>query len=92
MPPPNVLLYGVYLLNQNISQLKHILGLNKGDLRSTLANLWDLMNCKSCEVLARQSNEDTSGSRRVDNSMSSVDSVPMISLNIPTILSPSSAR
>lgn len=86
MPPPNVLLYGVYLLNQNISQLKHVFGLNRGDLRATLANLWDIMNSTSCEVLSKQLT-DNMIVRQVDNSTSSVDSVPLdILITIPSVI------
>ncbi|XP_058120292.1 UV radiation resistance-associated gene protein [Anopheles ziemanni] len=42
-PAPNALLYGVYLLNQNISQLKHQLSLSRGDPRATLVNLQDIL-------------------------------------------------
>uniref|UniRef100_A0AAG5DSQ7 UV radiation resistance-associated gene protein n=1 Tax=Anopheles atroparvus TaxID=41427 RepID=A0AAG5DSQ7_ANOAO len=42
-PAPNALLYGVYLLNQNISQLKHQLSLSRGDPRATLVNLQDVL-------------------------------------------------
>uniref|UniRef100_A0A182SAL1 Uncharacterized protein n=1 Tax=Anopheles maculatus TaxID=74869 RepID=A0A182SAL1_9DIPT len=42
-PAPNALLYGVYLLNQNISQLKHQLSLSRGDPRATLVNLLDIL-------------------------------------------------
>lgn len=91
IPPPNVLLYGVFLLNQNISQLKHALWMNRGDLRATLANLWDLMNTDFPDVLCRQFAEDVNA-RQVDNSTSSVDSVPNILINIPMSMSPSSPR
>uniref|UniRef100_A0A182LVL7 UV radiation resistance-associated gene protein n=1 Tax=Anopheles culicifacies TaxID=139723 RepID=A0A182LVL7_9DIPT len=42
-PAPNALLYGVYLLNQNISQLKHQLSLSRGDPRATLVNLQNIL-------------------------------------------------
>uniref|UniRef100_A0A182W7N1 UV radiation resistance-associated gene protein n=1 Tax=Anopheles minimus TaxID=112268 RepID=A0A182W7N1_9DIPT len=42
-PAPNALLYGVYLLNQNISQLKHQLSLSRGDPRATLINLQNIL-------------------------------------------------
>uniref|UniRef100_A0A182QTS9 UV radiation resistance-associated gene protein n=1 Tax=Anopheles farauti TaxID=69004 RepID=A0A182QTS9_9DIPT len=42
-PAPNSLLYGVYLLNQNISQLKHQLSMSRGDPRATLINLQDIL-------------------------------------------------
>ncbi|XP_052893868.1 UV radiation resistance-associated gene protein isoform X2 [Anopheles moucheti] len=42
-PAPNALLYGVYLLNQNISQLKHSLSLSRGDPRATLVNLQNIL-------------------------------------------------
>jgi len=91
-PPPNVLLYGVFLLNQNISQLKHVMGMNRGDLRATLANLQDLMNCSGCDVLSRQF-PDAANVKQIDNSTSSVDSVPLnILMNIPTSMTLSSPR
>jgi hypothetical protein len=34
----------VFLLNQNISQLKYLMRLSRGDLRATLQNLFDLIN------------------------------------------------
>uniref|UniRef100_A0A182NTE7 UV radiation resistance-associated gene protein n=1 Tax=Anopheles dirus TaxID=7168 RepID=A0A182NTE7_9DIPT len=42
-PAPNALLYGVYLLNQNISQLKHQLAMSRGDPRATLVNLQNIL-------------------------------------------------
>lgn len=42
-PPSLELLYGVYLLNQDIAQMKYSLGLSKGDLRATLSNLLSLI-------------------------------------------------
>lgn len=92
MPPPNVLLYGVYLLNQNISQLKNLLGLRKGDLRATLANLLDLMMSPTCEDLCLQFTKNAS-MKQVENSMSSVESVPLnIPINIDSSVSSSSPR
>lgn len=93
VPPPNVLLYGVYLLNQNISQLKHILGIRKGDLRATLANLLDLMTSTDFEDdLSRQLTKN-SIAKHVDNSMSSVESVPLnMIINVPTSLGSLSPR
>jgi UV radiation resistance-associated gene protein len=92
MPPPNVLLYGVYLLNQNISQYKYIMGLSRGDLRATLANLWDIMNCTRCEINL-QVFDNFQSHRHNDCSASSVDSVPLdIVLNVPTLSSDSSPR
>lgn len=43
IPPSMELFYGVYLLNQDIAQLKYSLGLSKGDLRATLPNLMHLI-------------------------------------------------
>lgn len=85
-PPPNVLLYGVYLLNQNISQLKFMLNMHRGDLRATLANLWDLMNGINAEMYSRRFVEDV---KPTENSASSMDSVP---INVPLSLSPLSRR
>lgn len=84
-PPQNVLLYGVYLLNQNISQLKFMLNMSRGDLRATLANLWDLMNGISAEMYSRFV-EDV---KPVENSASSMDSVP---INMNFSLSPLTRR
>ncbi|KAG5681078.1 hypothetical protein PVAND_010544 [Polypedilum vanderplanki] len=83
-PPPNVLLYGVYLLNQNISQLKFMLNIPRGDLRATLANLWDLMNGINAEM--RHFVEDV---KPTENSASSMDSVP---INVPLSLTRSLNR
>lgn len=43
-PPPNVILYAVYLLNQNIAQLNFQVYNIKCDIRATLANLLTLLN------------------------------------------------
>ncbi|XP_053674931.1 UV radiation resistance-associated gene protein [Anopheles nili] len=43
-PAPNAVLYGVYLLNQNISQLKHQLSMSRGDPRATLVNLHGILS------------------------------------------------
>lgn len=70
-PPSTELLYGVYLLNQNIAQLKHILGLNKGDLRSTLSNLLHLLTGPSNELSLRNITENTSINNNNNPSISS---------------------
>ncbi|XP_055593428.1 UV radiation resistance-associated gene protein [Uranotaenia lowii] len=57
-PPTNALLYAVFLLNQNISQLKYYLSLSRGDPRATLANLHDIMNVASANVVASRDVED----------------------------------
>lgn len=75
MPPPNVLLYGVYLLNQNISQIKYQLGLSRGDLRATLANLWDIMNINKYET--NMQFQDNLQTTRSNDCASSIDSVPL---------------
>lgn len=85
-PVSNAVLYGVYLLNQNISQLKFMLDMSKGDLRATLANLWDLMNGINAEMYSRRFVEDV---KPIENSASSMDSVP---INVPLSLSPHIAR
>ena len=59
-----------------------MLGMSRGDLRATLANLWDLMNGINAEMYNRRFVEDV---RPHENSASSVDSVP---INIPLSLSP----
>ncbi|EAT38892.1 AAEL009262-PA [Aedes aegypti] len=56
-PPTNALLYAVFLLNQNISQLKYYLCLSRGDPRATLANLYDILNVPSINVLSRSIEE-----------------------------------
>lgn len=43
-PASNPLLYGVFLLNQNINQIKYELGLRRGDTRATLPNLLDILD------------------------------------------------
>lgn len=43
-PPPQNLLYGVYLLNQNILQIKYMLGLKITEPRATLPNLLDILD------------------------------------------------
>lgn len=72
-PPTNALLYAVFLLNQNISQLKYYLCLSRGDPRATLANLYDILNVPSINVLGRNIEEpfqavptNISGSSSVD--------------------------
>lgn len=63
-----------------------MLGMSRGDLRATLANVWDLMNGINAEMYNRRFVEEV---RPSENSASSVDSVP---LNIPLSLSPSLCR
>lgn len=43
-PPGNDVMYGIYLVNQNIAQLKYISCIRWSDARATLSNLWDLIN------------------------------------------------
>uniref|UniRef100_A0A336M0K6 CSON009318 protein n=1 Tax=Culicoides sonorensis TaxID=179676 RepID=A0A336M0K6_CULSO len=43
-PPQQNLLYGVYLLNQNILQIKYMLGLKIAEPRATLPNLLDILD------------------------------------------------
>ncbi|XP_063699926.1 UV radiation resistance-associated gene protein [Culicoides brevitarsis] len=43
-PPPQNLLYGVFLLNQNILQIKHYLGMKITDTRATLPNLLNILD------------------------------------------------
>lgn len=93
-PPPNVLLYGVFLLNQNISQLKFLLGMSKGDLRSTLSNLWDVMNGISSEMTNRKLIEDI---RQLDlNSVGSnsldTNSIDTTTVIVPQLVSPTSFK
>ncbi|CAO1400156.1 unnamed protein product [Diamesa tonsa] len=93
-PPPNVLLYGVFLLNQNISQLKFLLGMSKGDLRSTLSNLWDVMNGISSEMTNKKLIEDI---RQLDlNSLGSnsldTNSIDTTTVIVPQLVSPTSFK
>lgn len=46
IPPPDSFLYAVFLLNQNIGQIKFMLGLHgqRDDIRATLPNLMSLLN------------------------------------------------
>lgn len=46
IPPPESFLYAVFLLNQNIGQIKFMLGLHgqRDDIRATLPNLMSLLN------------------------------------------------
>ncbi|XP_053694988.1 UV radiation resistance-associated gene protein [Sabethes cyaneus] len=70
-PPTNALLYAVFLLNQNISQLKYHLCLSRGDPRATLANLHDILNVASINVLCRDIEEPFQTIQRVSLSGSS---------------------
>lgn len=56
-PPTNALLYAVFLLNQNISQLKYYLCLSRGDPRATLTNLHDILNIPSINAISREVEE-----------------------------------
>lgn len=55
--------------------------MSRGDLRATLANLWDLTNGISAEMYNRRFVEDV---KPVENSASSMDSVP---INVPLSIS-----
>ncbi|XP_055541688.1 UV radiation resistance-associated gene protein isoform X2 [Wyeomyia smithii] len=70
-PPTNALLYAVFLLNQNISQLKYHLCLSRGDPRATLANLHDILNVASINVLSRDIEEPLQTIQRTSLSGSS---------------------
>ncbi|XP_052865605.1 UV radiation resistance-associated gene protein [Anopheles cruzii] len=59
-PAPNSVLYGVYLLNQNISQFKFQLGMSRGDPRATLVNLHSILTVR---------NMDRGGSVTVDGTL-----------------------
>ncbi|XP_058058356.1 UV radiation resistance-associated gene protein [Anopheles bellator] len=48
-PAPNSVLYGVYLLNQNISQFKFQLGMSRGDPRATLVNLHSILTVRNMD-------------------------------------------
>lgn len=72
-PPTNALLYAVFLLNQNISQLKYYLCLSRGDPRATLANLHDIMNVPSINVLSRDIEEPFQSIQTATSGSSSVE-------------------
>lgn len=59
-----------------------MLDMSRGDLRATLANLWDLMNGINAEMYSRRFVEDV---KPIENSASSMDSVP---IHVPLSLSP----
>lgn len=62
--------------------------MSRGDLRATLANVWDLMNGINAEMYSRRFVEDI---RPTENSTSSMDSVPM-NIHALSICSPLSRR
>lgn len=72
-PPTNALLYAVFLLNQNISQLKYYLCLSRGDPRATLANLHDIMNVPSINALSRDIEEPFQSIQTATSGSSSVE-------------------
>ncbi|XP_058819244.1 UV radiation resistance-associated gene protein [Topomyia yanbarensis] len=72
-PPTNALLYAVFLLNQNISQLKYYLCLSRGDPRATLTNLTDILNVSSINVLSRDIEEPFQTIRTSVSGSSSVE-------------------
>lgn len=72
-PPTNALLYAVFLLNQNISQLKYALCLSRGDPRATLANLHEIMNVPSINVLSRDIEEPFQSIQTATSGSSSVE-------------------
>ncbi|XP_055637526.1 UV radiation resistance-associated gene protein [Toxorhynchites rutilus septentrionalis] len=76
-PPTNALLYAVFLLNQNISQIKYYLCLSRGDPRATLSNLHDILNVPSINVLNRDVEDPFQAIQTAMSGSSSVD------LNVP---------
>lgn len=87
-PPPNQLLYAVFLLNQNISQLQFVLGMNRGNLRATLPNLYELLN-GSIPELTRPT---LFGDELVATSISASSSVDLNVVPIPLSLNLSSEK
>ncbi|XP_058446596.1 UV radiation resistance-associated gene protein [Malaya genurostris] len=80
-PPTNALMYAVYLLNQNISQLKYCLYLSRDDPRATLNNLNDILNVPSINVLSRDIEEPFQTVRTSVSGSSSVELDVPISFN-----------
>lgn len=82
-PPTNALLYAVFLLNQNISQLKYYLCLSRGDPRATLANLHDIMNVPS--IIDRDFEEPFQSIQTATSGSSSVELDVPIAFNQLTV-------
>lgn len=74
----------MFLMNQNIAQLKHILGLNRNDPRATLLNLFELLSGPPIDLTdsARPSNNIK---RRVDSETLHAESSYESSISIPYI-------
>lgn len=87
-PPTNALLYAVFLLNQNISQLKYYLCLSRGDPRATLANLHDIMNVASINVLSRDIEEPFQSIQTATSGSSSVELDVPIAFNQLAVTAP----
>lgn len=64
IPPPESFLYAVFLLNQNIAQLKFMLGLNgqRDDVRATLPNLMAILNSVEPSTASLRKTESTKAS------------------------------
>lgn len=72
-PPQDDLKYAVFLLNQNIAQLKFLLGLSRTDLRQTLFNLYQLLHGPPKELPMRFLTLENSSVNQVSISNSSID-------------------
>ncbi|KAJ6597373.1 UV radiation resistance-associated gene protein [Pseudolycoriella hygida] len=71
--------YAIYLLNQNIAQMKFHLRLHKIDLRTTLSNLLDLLNGPPPSVMV-----DVLGAEAVPTSISESSDDLIVSIPIAT--------
>ncbi|XP_035795782.1 UV radiation resistance-associated gene protein-like isoform X2 [Anopheles albimanus] len=82
-PAPNAVLYAVYLLNQNISQLKFQLSMSRGDPRATLANLESILTVVSLDCTGTATATAPTGPVNSSNSAIEViaDGVTLISDN-----------
>ncbi|KAI5704133.1 hypothetical protein M8J76_001447 [Diaphorina citri] len=74
--------YGVYLINKNIAQLRLDCGLSTSDLRTTLANLYSLLNHKKSTTSSSR-HRSLSGSSTVDSSSISSLNTSASSLSSP---------
>lgn len=83
IPPPETLSYAVFLLNQNISQFKYMLGLTKEDLRATLPNLLQLLNGTPKEHTAKNEFQQHQTIRIIGNSLISGSSIDL-NVSLPT--------
>lgn len=83
LPPPDSFLYAVFLLNQNIAQIKFMLGLHgpRDDIRATLPNLMSIINMAQTPAGTTHVTED--GSKSAGPSVSgSTSSRPSHALDV----------